>query len=273
MDPPRHADVADISQLRSAVAAAGCGWLVTVGPDGAPSASLLPVTWQGDAAAVRVPRDNPQRQHVVRGAPVVVLCPSAPYAVRLSGPVRAIDDTPTPDEPSGDVRVEVSVFEIRAEAGAPNAAPPRPAAGATPRPAAGAARPPAPAAKPGKAPRARAEPREEPSPTEIVRFFCEIAVYLSVAIVALSMTAPTWQRIAIAAGAVLAMGLGWGLLASPKAPFPLRGFARTAFETAWFAVGPLALWAAGQPRLAAIVAAVIVGNGVATALLARRSAR
>ena len=60
MDSPRHAEVADLEQLRAAVAVVGCGWLVTVGPDGAPLANLLPLRWQGDLVVVRVPRDNPQ---------------------------------------------------------------------------------------------------------------------------------------------------------------------------------------------------------------------
>ncbi len=271
MDSPRHAEVADLDQLRAAVAAVGCGWLVTVGADGAPMANLLPVRWQGDVVVVRVPTDNPQWRQLPDNAPVLVTCPSTPYAVRLSGRARVVregprqssDVQPQPrDSDLDEVRVEVSVLEIRAElVGIPSE---------TPRPIGAAARlRKAAAAHPSKTSR----PPEEPSPSEIVMFFSEMAVYLSVAIWALSMAAPTWQRITIALGAVAAMGLAWGLLGSPKAPFPLRGVARGGFEILWFGVGILALWAAGQPWLAAIVAAVIAGNGAVRAAGSRRAAQ
>ena len=69
----------DDAALRAFVEQAAVGQLVTVGPDGAPDASLLPVVWQGDVVVMHLARINPQVARLVDGAPglVVVSGPDA----------------------------------------------------------------------------------------------------------------------------------------------------------------------------------------------------
>lgn len=50
--------VDDESQVRAMVAALGTGELVTVGPDGYPVATLLPVLWDGDTVVAHMARAN-----------------------------------------------------------------------------------------------------------------------------------------------------------------------------------------------------------------------
>ncbi|CAN5215184.1 hypothetical protein BH24ACT12_BH24ACT12_28750 [soil metagenome] len=49
-----------------------------------------------------------------------------------------------------------------------------------------------------------------------------------------------------------------GLLAAPRASYPVEGLSRAAFEVAWFGVGVLALCATGLTALAVLH----MGNGV-----------
>ena len=74
--PPFNA-VHDEDELRAMVARQRSGWLVTVGPDGVPLATLLPVLWDGDRVVAHLARANPQWTH---------LAPDAPGLVIVSGP-------------------------------------------------------------------------------------------------------------------------------------------------------------------------------------------
>jgi transcriptional regulator len=100
---------------RDLVAAVHVGQLVTVGPDGVPDATLLPVLWADDEVVVHLARANEHWRRVLDGSPglIVVTAPDAYvtprwYAakaehgrvvptwnysvVHLSGPVTVHDD-------------------------------------------------------------------------------------------------------------------------------------------------------------------------------------
>ncbi len=112
---PRHFAVEDLEEIRGLVRDVHVGQLVTVGADGVPDASLLPVLWEGDEVVVHLARANEHWRRVVDGSPglVVVTGPDAYItprwyaskrehgrvvptwnysAVHLSGPVTVHDD-------------------------------------------------------------------------------------------------------------------------------------------------------------------------------------
>ena len=76
---PRHFALEDLDEIRSLVRAVHVGQLVTVGPDGSPDASLLPVLWEGDEVVVHLARANEHWRRIVDGSPglVVVTGPDA----------------------------------------------------------------------------------------------------------------------------------------------------------------------------------------------------
>ena len=105
----------DDAERRAFVLAHGVGQFITVGPDGVPDATLLPVLWEGDRVIAHLARNNHQWERITAGNPglVVVSGPDAYIspswyaskrehgrvvptwnysAVHLSGPVRVIDD-------------------------------------------------------------------------------------------------------------------------------------------------------------------------------------
>lgn len=67
---PRHFAVpdADDDEVRRMVRAAHVGQLVTVGPDGAPDATLLPVVWEGDEVVVHLARANEHWRRIADGS-------------------------------------------------------------------------------------------------------------------------------------------------------------------------------------------------------------
>lgn len=104
-----------LAEVRALVTAAHVAQLVTVGSDGVPDATLLPILWEGDEVIAHLARANPHWQRVVDGSPglLVVSGPDAYVsprwyaskrehgrvvptwnysAVHLSGPVRVHDD-------------------------------------------------------------------------------------------------------------------------------------------------------------------------------------
>ena len=112
---PRHFAVEDLEEIRGLVRDVHVGQLVTVGADGAPDASLLPVLWEGDEVVVHLARANEHWRRIVDGSPglVVVTGPDADItprwyaskrehgrvvptwnysAVHLTGPVTVHDD-------------------------------------------------------------------------------------------------------------------------------------------------------------------------------------
>ncbi|MEP6628973.1 MAG: FMN-binding negative transcriptional regulator [Lapillicoccus sp.] len=113
---PHHFALPDDAAARALVAAVHVGQLVTVGPDGVPDATLLPVLWTGDEVVVHLARANEHWRRITDGSPglLVVTGPDAYvtprwYAskrehgrvvptwnysvVHLSGPVTVHDDT------------------------------------------------------------------------------------------------------------------------------------------------------------------------------------
>ncbi len=64
--------------MRDLVAAVSSGWLVTVGDNGFPAASLLPIIWTGDTVIAHLARANPQWRGISDGTgeptPALVIC-------------------------------------------------------------------------------------------------------------------------------------------------------------------------------------------------------
>lgn len=112
---PHHFALEDLDEIRSLVRDVHVGQLVTVGPDGMPDATLLPVLWEDDEVVVHLARANEHWRRIADGSPglVVVTGPDAYitprwYAskrehgrvvptwnysvVQLSGPVTVHDD-------------------------------------------------------------------------------------------------------------------------------------------------------------------------------------
>lgn len=102
-------------------------------------------------------------------------------------------------------------------------------------------------------------------------FALELAVYASitlwVAASAATASLPAVTRDVLVVLAVAVMATAWGLLASPKAPTPVHGGARVAFEVAWFGLGVLALWSSGARGWSAVLAALLVLNASLRAAL------
>jgi len=112
--PPFNA-VEDEQAIRAFVAATNVGWLVTVGRDGAPQATLLPVMWSGDTVVAHLAKANSHWREIGDGTAGLLICtgpdayispswyaakaehgrvvPTWNYtAVHLSGPVRVHTD-------------------------------------------------------------------------------------------------------------------------------------------------------------------------------------
>lgn len=81
--PPFNA-VPDEREIRAMVAAARTGWLVTVGPDGVPTATLLPIMWQDDVVIAHLAKANEQWRTITAGAPALLI---------ISGPDAYISPT------------------------------------------------------------------------------------------------------------------------------------------------------------------------------------
>ena len=63
----------DPDDVRGFVAAVGTAQLVTVGADGLPDATFLPVLWQGERLVGHLARANPHWRRVVEGAPALAV--------------------------------------------------------------------------------------------------------------------------------------------------------------------------------------------------------
>jgi transcriptional regulator len=70
--PPFNA-VRDEDEIRAMVAAARTAWLVTVGPDGVPAATLLPVMWQDEVVVAHMAKANPQWRTIADGAAALLI--------------------------------------------------------------------------------------------------------------------------------------------------------------------------------------------------------
>jgi len=112
---PRVNVMADRADIEAFVRAQRVGQLITVGADGVPDATLLPVLWEGERLVAHIARTNPQRERIVDGSSALVVVsgpdayvspawyatkrehgrvvPTWNYsAVHLSGPVRVVKD-------------------------------------------------------------------------------------------------------------------------------------------------------------------------------------
>ena len=73
-----HANaVPDEAEVRRMVAGIGSAQLVTVGPDGFPSATLLPVVWTGDTVIAHMARANPHWREIAPDAPALLVVTGA----------------------------------------------------------------------------------------------------------------------------------------------------------------------------------------------------
>jgi transcriptional regulator len=62
------------AEMREIVSALGSAELITVGRDGYPIATLLPIVWRADTVIAHMARANPQWQEIEAGAPVLLVC-------------------------------------------------------------------------------------------------------------------------------------------------------------------------------------------------------
>ena len=65
---PAHTDVDDRAQIEEFVRRTGVASLVTVGADGVPDSTTVPVLWEGDRLIAHLARANPQVGRIVEGA-------------------------------------------------------------------------------------------------------------------------------------------------------------------------------------------------------------
>lgn len=70
---PRFNAVEDEQELRAMVAGIGSAQLVTVGQDGYPLATLLPIVWKGETVIAHMARANPHWTQVGEGQPVLLV--------------------------------------------------------------------------------------------------------------------------------------------------------------------------------------------------------
>ena len=70
---PHFNAMSDESQARALVASVGAAQLITVGRDGVPLATLLPVLWEGDRVIAHMARANPHWTHIEQGDPVLLV--------------------------------------------------------------------------------------------------------------------------------------------------------------------------------------------------------
>ena len=61
---PRFNAVQDETEIRAMVAATRTAWFVTVGPNGVPAATLLPIMWQRDTVIAHMAKGNPQWREI-----------------------------------------------------------------------------------------------------------------------------------------------------------------------------------------------------------------
>jgi transcriptional regulator len=71
---PRFNAVDDDEELRAMVAAVASAELVTVGVDGYPQATLLPILWEGDTVIAHMARANRHWREIGEDAPTLLVC-------------------------------------------------------------------------------------------------------------------------------------------------------------------------------------------------------
>ena len=68
-----HFNAMDADDVRPFVAAVGTAQLVTVGADGVPDATFLPVLWEGERLVAHLARANAHWRRIVDGSPALVV--------------------------------------------------------------------------------------------------------------------------------------------------------------------------------------------------------
>ena len=76
---PSFNRIDDEQQIRRFVAAVRSAEFVTVGPDGLPVATLLPIMWDGDTVVAHMARANPHWKTITADSQVLLIC-SGPQA-------------------------------------------------------------------------------------------------------------------------------------------------------------------------------------------------
>jgi transcriptional regulator len=71
---PHFNAMVDEAEVRSMVAAVAAAQLITVGPDGYPRATLLPVMWDGDRVIAHMARANEHWRVIGPGSPALLVC-------------------------------------------------------------------------------------------------------------------------------------------------------------------------------------------------------
>ncbi|CAN5691771.1 FMN-binding negative transcriptional regulator [soil metagenome] len=71
--PPANT-VDDEAVIRAMVADIAAAQFVTVGEDGFPTATLLPILWEGQTVVAHIAKANPQWRALVDGSPVLLIC-------------------------------------------------------------------------------------------------------------------------------------------------------------------------------------------------------
>jgi transcriptional regulator len=71
--PPANT-VEDEAVIRAMVAEIAAAQFVTVGEDGFPTATLLPILWEQDTVVAHIAKANPQWRTLVDGSPVLLIC-------------------------------------------------------------------------------------------------------------------------------------------------------------------------------------------------------
>jgi transcriptional regulator len=71
---PSFNSVDDESEIRDMVAAAGAAEFITVGRDGYPLATLLPVVWRENVVIAHMARANPHWSQIGDDAPALLVC-------------------------------------------------------------------------------------------------------------------------------------------------------------------------------------------------------
>lgn len=70
---PPHTSVEDRDAIEEFVRRMSLASLISVGPDGAPDATTLPILWSGDRVIAHIARSNPQTERLVTGATVLAV--------------------------------------------------------------------------------------------------------------------------------------------------------------------------------------------------------
>ncbi|XVX20026.1 FMN-binding negative transcriptional regulator [Actinomycetota bacterium] len=72
---PASNRIEDDAEIRAMVEAVAAAHLITVGPDGEPDSTLLPILWDGDRVVAHIARANPQWERIAPDSPALLVIP------------------------------------------------------------------------------------------------------------------------------------------------------------------------------------------------------